>query len=166
MALSSLIAKEKKKVEALPATFHHQRNHESPVLHDSFNSPNSHHLNGFAYKGPRPNFPIKAPDMYPGAVHQPMYRPYHQPMPQPSFAPRRPPFPRPLMMPVQPHVNPHFVAPHNPQHSSMFIPPGQELPHMHVMGPTDSEEDMPILPEVNGVFVPTPPARLSPRSAQ
>jgi hypothetical protein len=63
-----------------------------------------------------------------------------------QFMPGRPP-----MMPlVQPHVNPNFV-----QHPVIPI---------HRNFPIPMEEDMPMLP-MQGTFEPTPPSRLSPRSA-
>lgn len=134
---------------------------QSPVLHDHFHA-QSHPqpMNGIGnFNGHHPNFPNQVHEMYPN--HQTMYNPMYQPMhPHQPFPPRRPPFVgRPMMPVVPPHVNPHFV----PQHTPMFGPTGQEImPHVHGHLP---EEGMPVMPD-NGVFVPTPPSRLSPRSAQ
>lgn len=156
----------KKKIsqsEASHPAFPEQK--QSPILHDHYHT-QSHPqpMNGMGnFNGHHPNFPNQVQEMYPS--HQPMYNPmYHQqqpPMhPHQPFPPRRPPFVvRPMMPVVPPHVNPHFV----PQHTPMFGPSGPEImPHVHNHLP---EVDMPMMPE-NGVFVPTPPSRLSPRSAQ
>lgn len=121
-------------------------------------------MNGMGnFNGHHPNFPNQVQEMYPSPGRQPMYNPmYHQqPMHQHQpFPPRRSPFMgRPMMPVITPHVNPHFV----PQHPPMFIPSGHDnVPFVHEILP---DEGMPVMPE-NGVFVPTPPSRLSPRSAQ
>lgn len=146
--------------------FHQEINHGRP-MHDY--PPRL--MNGgeqMGYRAPRPGFSHHSSDMHPGPnLRQPVYNSmYHQDMlPRPTFGLRRPPFQqRPQMMPhIQPHVNPHFVAQNQAPRFPSVLP---DLPPMHVPMSMETDEDMPILPDMKGAFEPTPPSRLSPRSAQ
>lgn len=85
-------------------------------------------------------------------------------LPRPTFHQQRPAFrPRPPMMPiVQPHLNRHFIPQHHPQQLP-FTPIISDMSPIH---PISMEDDMPMLPDIQSTFEPTPPSRLSPRSAQ
>lgn len=164
MALSSLAGKKKAVPQQQPHTpVHYEQLQQSPVMHDPYHTPNRLPLNG-GYNGLRPPFPN--PDRFQGPVHQQMFNPMFHQLPRPSFAPGRPPFQGrpPMIPPIQPHVNPHFMNQHNQLPPSMFGPGPGPAP-MLGMVPMSPADDMPVLPD-NGVFVPTPPSRLSPRSAQ
>lgn len=163
-ALNSLKPKSKGRIlENANPTFkkeHQIATSYPPVMHD--NSPHNIPVNGISpinFAGHRPGFVNQTP------TRQPIYNPgYHNPpmLPRPQFVHHPQPFPprHPIMPVVQPHLNPNFIA-HNP-HPGRFIPAGPELP-MHT-GLLD--EAMPLLPEQNALtFQPTPPSRLSPRSA-
>lgn len=133
-------------------------NHEHqflPVMHEHQMPINGMSMN---YPAQRPGFlnQVTPP-------RQPIFNPgYHQPMiPQPPFIQHPQAFPprHPMMPVIQPHLNPNFIAP-NP-HVSRFIPVAPEL------GLLELKESMPLPHDLNGTtFEPTPPSRLSPRSAQ
>lgn len=179
MALSSLASKDKKKaslndvtqVISAPMVFQHEPHHAN-FHHENFQPQFQLPSNGMgpmSYRGHRPPFGNPGLEPYPAPVHRmynPMYR--NQMHQRPTFAPRRPNFPAgpPMMMPiVQPHLNPNFINQH--PHLPRFTPTGPELPLMHVAMPLEKEEDMPLMPEMNGAtFTGTPPSRLSPRSAE
>lgn len=155
MALNSLAQKKKAIIQQPP-------NQYEPHSHEMFHSQN--HLSNLRCMGSRQTYANQFQDHYPPPVRQPMFNPmfHQQSLPRPSFESRRPLFQgRPPLMPsVQPHLNPHFMPQNN---SHPMIVPGPEIPVPHLqlaMSPA-----MPVLPE-NGVFIPTPPSRLSPRSAQ
>lgn len=142
---------------------HHNSMNFPPIIHE--HHPLSLPVNGMA--------PLNFTSQRPGFINQilparqPIYNPgYHHPsmMPRPPFVQHPPHFParHPMMPVIQPHLNPNFIA-QNP-HPARFIPVGSELSHSGLM---ERDDDMPLLPEKNGVpFEPTPPSRLSPRSAQ
>lgn len=167
-ALMSLVPKEKKRPTVNEPNQHNQfqRNHHPGSFNHS--SPMSDQTppymtgNGISPMGYGPN---QRP--YPSPLRQPMYNPmYQQPMHRPAFIPHRPPFvSRPMMPAIQPHLNPNFISHH--QSPPAFIP-GHDMPPMHVPSiPMDVDGDMPSMPERNGnSFEPTPPLRLSPRSAR
>lgn len=129
-------------------------NRPMPVHHHSY-------MNAVApmnYGIPRPSFPNQSPEMF----HQPLFNhgtPMYQPRmhPRANFIPRRPSF-LPQRPPVQPHVNPNFIPQNGPM---QFIPEHDGMSHM-APGMIPDNIAMPVDIE----FVPTPPTRLSPRSAQ
>lgn len=132
-------------------------------MHEHISHPMA--LNGAGFNVSRPSFHHNS-EMCPAPVrhhaYNPMYHQQQQMLPRPSFAPRRPAFqPRPMMPIIQPHVNPHFVAQLHPPRFPELVSP------MHAGIPTmEKDEDMPVLPEKISTFEPTPPSRLSPRSAK
>lgn len=166
MALSTIASKDKKR--ALPnggnlssqptklIPFHHDQyaNNMShgPILHDY--PPHQMSMNGMGaigFNGQRMGYSHSAPEMSPAPMRPHMYNQMYSQdmMPRTTFAPRQPPF--------QTHVNPHFI----PHQGQRFIPPGPELSPMTM----EREEGMPMMTG-NVPFQPTPPSRLSPRSAQ
>lgn len=111
------------------------------------------------YAGQRPGFLNQV-----SPARQPIYNPgYHQPMmPRPPFVQHPQAFPphHPMMPVIQPHLNPNFIT-QNPR-PPRFIPAGS-APASQLL---EREDAMPLLPEkIGGAFEPTPPSRLSPRSA-
>ena len=169
-ALSSLASKPKKRApddansSHMSPIFQPDRQNPmifSPAMHDqSLNMP----MNGLTplnYAGQRPAFinqPLYNPGLDPGYHHQPM-------MPRPPFVQHPQAFPsrHPMMPVIQPHLNPNFIT--QKPHTARFIPAGSEILPVP-SGLVEREDGMPLLPEKTGTFEPTPPSRLSPRSAQ
>ncbi|CRK91280.1 CLUMA_CG004959, isoform A [Clunio marinus] len=165
VALSSLISKEKRKFENYLNNANHQnyvQNH--PTQHQGPPQSNSEHLGHHINEKGHMNYdgqhaanfsfaPVN-PNVYNNAYHPPIIA-------RPSFRPRGfTPQPMPI---VQPHLNPNFIVHHPiiPQPAT-FVP---TTPDMHAIMPID--EDMPLLPDkMKSPFEPTPPSRLSPRSAE
>lgn len=161
IALSSLVAKEKNRV-------HNDGNQNFQQDHRSSNSNfptigQSNHpmrFNGMNFAPNRPNFHHEP---YPAPVRsQPFFNPLYQQQlcPRQSFMPHRQPF---LTHPL-PHLNPNFVPlAHDPQH---FVPVVAEIPGPMIGRPVDTNEEIAMIQEKNSsAFEPTPPSRLSPRSA-
>lgn len=148
MALNSLNSKEKKKVENIPQNHSHPQHQQQPSTyvpyhHDRHRLNHLPHLNGGShYSGMRPDFQRNH--------FSPMDQ--HQRMMASPFVPHVPPFLSGHPSMIQPHLNPNFVAqPGAPIHREYSMP---------------LEEDMPALPlQESSSFEPTPPPRLSPRSA-
>lgn len=170
VALSSLATKEKKKVkkeknhnnQAHQREHHHLMNQKNLLDHPLLALP-ANGLTQMSYGGQRPNFLTQ-----PTPVLQQMYNQdiNHQAMH--LFMPYRPTFHSqpPIMPTIQPHLNPSFINTPQPHHIHQTRAV-TDSSLMHVSLSIEQDEEMALVHEKRaGTYKPTPPSRLSPRSAR
>lgn len=161
---------------------HHQHSQQASAVHVPFHQ--DQHSSNMNYSPvihgyPRHPLPINGIEQmnFTGRYMQDTMRPRHmnnqlfrpEMLPRPTFHPRqRPAFQQqrqPMMPIVQPHLNRHFIPQHHPQQLP-FVPVVSDMSPLHTMPMEQHDEEMPLLPDITSAFEPTPPSRLSPRSAQ
>lgn len=168
IALSSLVTKEKKRVLN---DGNHSQNFQQDRCPPNFSySANIQELQGPHMQFNRLTFPQNRPgfrnEPYLAPVcPQPFFNPVHRQLhPRPSFGAH----PQPFVSQPMPHFNPNFISTtHDHQIPQRFVPTASEMSGPLMAGRSvDKNEDISTAPAMNGItFEPTPPSRLSPRSA-